>query len=231
MRHGLTLGELAQWFVKHKGLELELGVVTMEGYDPDAGPGYGWPRDEIPWVNPSPNAASLNMARCFPGTVLLEGTTLSEGRGTTVPLEVIGAPDIDISALLKRMESLQSAWMQGALVRSCGFEPTFHKHQGQLCHGIQIHTDSVHYQHRRFTPYRLTALFLKALRLEYPDYAIWRDFPYEYETERLAIDLLSGGTFLREWVDDSAAEPADLDDHLQPDEALWREQRRALLLY
>jgi uncharacterized protein YbbC (DUF1343 family) len=97
MRHGLTLGELAQWFVKHKGLELELGVVAMEGYDPDAGPGYGWPRDEIPWVNPSPNAASLNMARCFPGTVLLEGTTLSEGRGTTVPLEVIGAPDIDIS--------------------------------------------------------------------------------------------------------------------------------------
>jgi uncharacterized protein YbbC (DUF1343 family) len=231
MRHGLTLGELAGWLVKHKGLRLDLRVVEMEGYDPDAGPGYGWPRDEIPWVNPSPNASSLNMARCFPGTVLLEGTTLSEGRGTTVPLEIMGAPQIDICRLLKRMESLQAEWMQGALVRCCGFEPTFHKHQGRLCHGIQIHTDSIHYQHRRFTPYRLTALLLKALRLEYPDYAIWRDFAYEYETDRLAIDLLSGGTFLREWVDDASATPADLDDRLTPDETLWREQRRPFMLY
>jgi uncharacterized protein YbbC (DUF1343 family) len=205
--------------------------MQMEGYDPDAGPGYGWPRDEIPWVNPSPNASSLNMARCFPGTVLLEGTTLSEGRGTTVPLEVMGAPEIDICRLLKRMESLQAEWMQGALVRCCGFEPTFHKHQGRLCHGIQIHTDSIHYQHRRFTPYRLTALLLKALRQEYPDFVIWRDFAYEYETERLAIDLLTGGTFLREWIDDNTAEPADLDDRLTPDETLWREQRRPFLLY
>ena len=231
MRHGLTLGELARWFVDDKGLDLECEVITMEGYDPDIGPGYGWPRDEIPWVNPSPNASSLNMARCFPGTVLLEGTTLSEGRGTTVPLEIMGAPEIDTFRLLQRMEALRAEWMQGALVRCCGFEPTFHKYQGQLCHGVQIHTDSVHYQHRRFTPYRLTALFLKALRLEYPDYPIWRDFPYEYETERLAFDLLTGGTFLREWVDDAAAEPDDLDDRLQPDEALWREHRRAFLLY
>jgi uncharacterized protein YbbC (DUF1343 family) len=231
MRHGLTLGELARWFVAVKGLDLEYEVIAMQDYDPQSAPGYGWPRDEIAWVNPSPNASSLNMARCFPGSVLLEGTTLSEGRGTTVPLELFGAPRIDICLLMQRMESLQADWMQGALVRCCGFEPTFHKHQGQLCHGIQLHTDSVHYQHMRFRPYRLIALFLKSLRLEYPDYPIWRDFPYEYETERLAIDLLTGGTFLREWVDDAAAEPADLDDRLRPDEALWQEQRRAFLLY
>jgi uncharacterized protein YbbC (DUF1343 family) len=231
MRHGLTFGELARWLVTAKGLDLDLDVVTMAGYDPEAGPGWGWPRDIIPWVNPSPNASSLNMARCFPGTVLIEGTRLSEGRGTTVPLEVIGAPGLDICAILKRMESLAADWMQGCLVRCCGFEPTFHKHQGRLCHGIQLHTDSIHYRHDQFRPYRLVALFLKALRLECPSYDIWRDDPYEYETERLAIDLLTGGTFLREWVDDPAAAPADLEARLAPDEARWREERRAYLAY
>jgi len=116
-------------------------------------------------------------------------------------------------------------------VRCCGFEPTFHKHQGQLCHGIQIHTDSVHYQHQHFRPYRLMALFLKALRLEYPDYAIWREFDYEYETERLAIDLLTGGPFLRQWVDDNQAVPADLDARLRVDESAWTERRRPFLSY
>ena len=231
MRHGLTFGELAKWFVADKGLDLECEVIAMEGYDPDAAPGYGWPRDEIPWVNPSPNASSLNMARCFPGTVLIEGTTLSEGRGTTVPLELVGAPGLNICRILQRMESLAAEWMQGCIVRCCGFEPTFHKHQGQLCHGIQIHTDSVHYQHQHFRPYRLMALFLKALRLEYPDYGIWREFAYEYETERLAIDLLTGGAFLRQWVDDNEAIPADLDARLQVDESAWKERRRPFLSY
>jgi uncharacterized protein YbbC (DUF1343 family) len=231
MRHGLTFGEMARWLADNKGLDLELEVVTMDGYEPAVAPGYGWPLGEIPWVNPSPNAASLNMARCYPGTVLLEGTTLSEGRGTTTPLELLGAPDLDICRLLKRMESLQSDWMQGCLVRCCGFAPTFHKHAGSLCHGFQIHTDSIHYQHERFRPYRLIALFLKALRLERPDYPIWRRFAYEYETERLAIDLLSGGTFLREWVDDADAEPADLDERLQADETEWARTRQAYLLY
>jgi uncharacterized protein YbbC (DUF1343 family) len=231
MRHGLSFGELARWLIAHKRLDLEAEVITMEGYDPDSAPGWGWPRDELAWVNPSPNASSLNMARCFPGTVLIEGTWLSEGRGTTIPLEVIGAPDLDICRLMQRMETLAPDWMQGALIRCTGFEPCFHKHQGQLCHGLQIHTDSVHYDHHRFRPYRLVALFLKALRSEYPDYPIWRDFPYEYETERLAIDLLSGGTLLREWVDDATTEPADLDEPLARDEQRWREERVPFLLY
>jgi len=231
MRHGLTFGELARWLAAVKGLDLDLEVITMDGYDTEAAPGYGWPRDEIPWVNPSPNASSLNMARCFPGTVLIEGTTLSEGRGTTVPLEVIGAPEIDICAILQRMETIAAEWMQGCVVRCCGFEPTFHKHQGHLCQGVQIHTDSIHYQHQRFRPYRLVALFLKALRLEAPEYGIWRDFPYEYETERLAIDLLAGGTYLREWVDDEGAVAADLDHRLAADESRWQKERRPFMLY
>ncbi len=231
MRHGLTFGELAHWFAAQRQLDLDLRVIAMQGYDPDAAPGYGWPQGEIPWVNPSPNASSLNMARCFPGTVLLEGTTLSEGRGTTVPLELIGAPDIDVCRLLKRMESLHAEWMTGCLVRCCGFEPTFHKHAGKLCHGFQIHTDSIHYQHAGFRPYRLVALFFKALRLEYPDYPLWRAFPYEYEHERLAIDLLSGGTDLRAWVDDSNALPGDLEAALVKDEAAWLEARDPYRLY
>lgn len=231
MRHGLSFGELARWLIANKRLDLEFEVITMEGYDPDSAPGWGWPRDELAWVNPSPNASSLNMARCFPGTVLIEGTWLSEGRGTTIPLEVIGAPDLDIWRLMQRMETLAPDWMQGALIRCSGFEPCFHKHQGRLCHGLQIHTDSVHYDHHRFRPYRLIALFLKALRSEYPDYPIWRDFPYEYETERLAIDLLSGGTLLREWVDDATTEPADLDEPLARDEQRWLEERAPFLLY
>jgi uncharacterized protein YbbC (DUF1343 family) len=231
MRHGLTLGELARWFVVRRGLDLELEVVGMGGYDPQAGPGYGWPLSDLAWVNPSPNAATLNMARCFPGTVLFEGTTLSEGRGTTRALELVGAPDLDFGHILARMQTLAPDWLAGCWLRPCWFEPTFHKHAGRLCSGVQIHTDNRHYRHAAFRPYRIAALILKAVRLEYPDYPIWRDFHYEYECERLAIDLLSGGPLLREWVDDAEAMPGDLEARLAPDEAAWAEERRGFLLY
>jgi len=231
MRHGLTLGELARWFVVRRGLDLELEVVGMGGYDPQAGPGYGWPLSDLAWVNPSPNAATLNMARCFPGTVLFEGTTLSEGRGTTRALELVGAPDLDFGHILGRMQTLAPDWLAGCWLRPCWFEPTFHKHAGRLCSGVQIHTDNRHYRHAAFRPYRIAALILKAVRLEYPDYPIWRDFHYEYERERLAIDLLSGGPLLREWVDDAEAMPGDLEARLAPDEAAWVAERRGFLLY
>jgi len=231
MRHGLTLGEFARWFVRLKQLDLDLKIVPMAGYEPDAGPGFGWPLLELAWVNPSPNASSLNMARAFPGTVLFEGTTLSEGRGTTTPLEVVGAPDIDIDAVLQRMRALQPSWLEGCVLRPCHFEPTFHKHQGRLCSGVQIHTDNTTYQHQRFRPYRLGALLLKAIRSEYPEYKLWHDLAYEYETDRLAIDLLSGGTFLREWVDDPKMGPTDLEEPLSQDEAEWAEIREPFLLY
>lgn len=231
MRHGLTLGELARWFRATRWPDLDLHVVPMAGYRPDAAPGYGWPLAERAWVNPSPNASSLNMARCFPGTVLIEGTTLSEGRGTTVALETVGAPDLDFADLLTRMERLAPQWTEGAWIRPGWFEPTFHKHAGQLCSAIQIHTDTSRYAHARFKPYRLIALLLKCIRLARPDYPLWRVFPYEYETERLAIDLLAGGPSLRAWVDDPAAQPGDLERRLAADEAAWLEQTRGLSLY
>jgi hypothetical protein len=117
MRHGLTLGELAQWFVHTLKLDVDCQVVAIEGWNPSAGPGYGWPLGERSWVNPSPNAPNLSMARCYAGTVMLEGTTLSEGRGTTRPLELFGAPDIDPRALLKKMASLAPEWLRGCRLR------------------------------------------------------------------------------------------------------------------
>jgi uncharacterized protein YbbC (DUF1343 family) len=231
MRHGLTLGELARWFVRTLGIDVELEVVSMEGWAPEAGPGYGWPLGERTWVNPSPNAASLAMARCYAGTVMLEGTTLSEGRGTTRPLELLGAPDIDARALLATMHALAPEWMRGCRLRPCWFEPTFHKHVGRLCAGLQLHVDDGAYDHEAFRPWRLLALALKALRRLRPDYDLWRDFPYEYERGRLAIDLINGSPLLREWVDDAAGAPGDLDALAQPDEEAWRAESEAALLY
>ncbi len=231
MRHGLTLGEIGRWYVQHQALDVDYHVITMADYDPSAAPGYGWPVGQLAWVNPSPNASSLNMARCFPGTVLLEGTTLSEGRGTTTPLEVMGAPDIDRDRIIDRMAELAPEWMEGCWIRPCYFEPTFHKHVGSRCTGIQLHTDGSAYQHDVFKPFRLVALWLKALRQVHPDYPIWRQFEYEYETERLAIDLLCGGPMIRDWVDDSEAQPGDLEHALQVDEAAWQQERLDDLLY
>lgn len=231
MRHGLTLGELAKWFVRTLKLDVECEVIAMEGWQPARPPGYGWPLHERAWVNPSPNAPTLSMARCYAGTVMLEGTTLSEGRGTTRPLELFGAPGLDARTLLSTMEKLAPQWMRGCRLRPCWFEPTFQKHAGQLCAGVQIHVDDPAYNHELFRPWRLTALALKALRTLRPDYPLWRDFPYEYERERLAIDLINGSELLREWADDAGAEPADLDALAKRDEEAWRQAREDVLLY
>jgi uncharacterized protein YbbC (DUF1343 family) len=231
MRHGLTLGELAQWFVRTLHLDVEDKVVTMDGWSTTHAPGYGWPLEERTWVNPSPNASNLWMARCYAGTVMLEGTMLSEGRGTTRPLELFGAPDLDPLALLKKMEALAPQWLQGCRLRVCWFEPTFHKYVGKLCAGLQIHVENVHYNHEAFRPWRLLALAFKALRTLRPDFELWRDFPYEYERDRLAIDLINGSPLLRQWVDDPAATPADLDALAIVDEASWRSERESVLLY
>jgi uncharacterized protein YbbC (DUF1343 family) len=231
MRHGLTLGELTHWLVATLGLDLEYRVVPMEGWQPHQGPGHGWPLGQRTWVNPSPNAPSLWMARCYPGTVMLEGTELSEGRGTTRPLELLGAPDLPPRELLAAMAKLAPRWLAGCRLRECWFEPTFHKHQGRLCAGIQIHVEDKAYDHTAFHPWRLLALAFKALRRLRPDYALWHDFPYEYEHDRLAIDLINGGPGLRAWVDDPAATPGDLEALAAADEAAWREERAAMLLY
>ena len=231
MRHGLTLGELGRWFVSRFKLDVDYRVIEMEGWDPDEAPGYGWPLMQRSWVNPSPNAPTLSMARAYAGTVMLEGTTLSEGRGTTRPLELLGAPDINALDVMKTMRGLAPDWLEGCVLRECWFEPTFHKHVGALCHGVQIHTDIPGYGHDAFKPWRLVSLAFKAVRKLYPDYEIWRDFPYEYETGKLAIDVINGSPLLREWVDDPNAAPGDLDALARIDEDAWTQERRAHLLY
>jgi uncharacterized protein YbbC (DUF1343 family) len=232
MRHGLTLGELAHWFIATLKLDIECQVITLQGWEPDAAPGFGWPLGERSWINPSPNAPNLSMARCYAGTVMLEGTTLSEGRGTTRPLEIFGAPDIDATQLLEQMQALAPQWLAGCRLRPCWFEPTFHKHAGKLCQGLQIHVeDPDHYDHAAFQPWRLQALAFKALRRLQPDYPLWRDFPYEYEHDRLAIDLINGSPLLREWVDDAKATPGDLDTLARADEASWNEESQPFRLY
>jgi uncharacterized protein YbbC (DUF1343 family) len=231
MRHGMTLGELARWLAATLRLDVDCRVVKMDGWRPDEPPGFGWPLGQRCWINPSPNAPNLFMARAYPGTVMLEGTTLSEGRGTTRPLELFGAPDLDARALLAQMANLAPKWLDGCLLRECWFEPTFHKHVGSLCHGVQIHTDHPRYAPGAFKPWRLMALAFKAIRRLRPDYPLWRDFPYEYETGKLAIDVINASPLLRAWADDPQAGPGDLDALAAGDEAAWESERRAHLLY
>ena len=180
MRHGLTLGELGRWFIDKFGLDVDYRVIEMEGYDPEAAPGYGWPLGERSWVNPSPNAPNLWMARAYAGTVMLEGTNLSEGRGTTRPLELFGAPDLDARALIAEMHRLAPQWLEGCTLRDLWFQPTFHKHADRLCSGVFIHAEGPGYDHAAFKPWRLRPS-LQAIRASTPVTIVAR-FPYEYES-------------------------------------------------
>jgi uncharacterized protein YbbC (DUF1343 family) len=231
MRHGLTLGEMGLWFIETLHLDVDYRIIEMEGWRPLEAPGYGWPLGQRTWINPSPNAPNLWMARAYAGTVMLEGTTLSEGRGTTRPLELFGAPDIDARRILGEMRALAPHWLAGCKLRDCWFEPTFHKHVGKLCSGVQIHAEDPGYDHRLFKPWRIQALAFKAVRRLYPNYPLWRVFPYEYERDKLAIDVINGSPLLREWVDNAAATPHDLDALTTPDEHAWVDARRASLRY
>jgi uncharacterized protein YbbC (DUF1343 family) len=171
------------------------------------------------------------MARAYAGTVMLEGTTLSEGRGTTRALELFGAPDLDPLAMMAEMERMAPQWLAGCKLRDVTFQPTFHKHVGEMCRGLFIHAEGPFYDHQAFKPWRLQALAFKAIRNLQPDYPLWRDFPYEYVFDKLAIDVINGSPLLREWVDDPAAAPGDLDAATTPDESAWIEERTPHLLY
>jgi len=230
MRHGMTLGELGRWFVDHFKLDVDYQVIEMQGWEPRAASGFGWPPERV-WINPSPNAANLNMGRAYAGTVMLEGTTLSEGRGTTRPLELFGAPDLDPHRIMAEMESFASHWLQGCKLRDVTFQPTFHKHVGEMCHGVFIHAEGTFYDHEAFKPWRLQSLGFKAIRRLYPGYELWRDFPYEYVFDKLAIDVINGSPLLREWVDDPNSVAEDLDAVTIPDEREWDAQRQPFLLY
>ena len=217
MQHGLTLGECACWYRRFADLDVRLEVVPMLGWNPLS----PWPAERV-WLQPSPNMPALATARAYPGTVLLEGTTLSEGRGTTRPLSLVGHPRVDWSAVRRRLEDRCPELLAGLVLRDVSFEPTFHKHVGQPCPGFELVTADPVYDPVRCRPYRLIAAILKIVRELHPELPLWRNPPYEYELDRLPIDVIAGGPALRRWVDGADGAPWDAwDDRLRADERAW----------
>ncbi len=190
MRHGMTVAELARLFNEHFAIGAELGIVPMEG----------WSRElysddtEIPWIMPSPNMPTLDTAIVYPGTVLFEGTMVSEGRGTTRPFELIGAPWLDGAALAAHLNLLG---LSGVHFREAGFEPTFQKHANTPCQGCQIHVTS----RWDFEPVKAGVAVMRACYGLAPDQFKWREPPYEYEHDKMPIDILAGSTQLREQIE------------------------------
>jgi uncharacterized protein YbbC (DUF1343 family) len=194
LRHGLTMGELARWLNDDRGIGCDLEVVALAGWRRD----MSWRESGLPWVLPSPNLPTPASCAVYPGMVLVEGTSLSEGRGTTKPFEVAGAPWLDGDVLAARMCADD---LPGVTLRPCSFEPTFQKHAGRLCGGVQLHvTDAA-----AFRPVRAAVALLRAARELAPDDFAWRRPPYEYEEWLMPIDILWGHDGLRRGVDAGAA--------------------------
>jgi uncharacterized protein YbbC (DUF1343 family) len=219
MRHGFSLGELARYYNVSQNLRCELEVIPMAGwrrraYFDDTG---------LPWVLPSPNLPTLDGAVVYPGQVLLEGTNLSEGRGTTRPFELCGAPFIDP---VRIKELLKEEPLPGVIFREVSFEPTFHKWAGELCQGFQLHVTD----RQAFKPYYTTLALLRAVRHLYPEQFAWRLPPYEYENERLPIDLLTGDAAIREGLD-KGVPVKQLEAAWQRELAGFVEARQEYLLY
>ena len=219
MRHGMTVGELARLFNEHFGIGAGLDVARLEG----------WARDQhadqtgLPWVMPSPNMPTLDTALVYPGAVLFEGTMLSEGRGTTRPFELVGAPWVDPVRLVSRLDALT---LPGLHWRPASFEPTFHKFAGQVCGGCQLHVvDRV-----RFRPVRAAVALLWAICLEAPDRFAWRLPPYEYEPEKMPIDILAGSPSLRTQIE-AHEDPRAIADSWDAAVASFAPVRDRYLLY
>ena len=219
MRHGMTIGELARLFNGHFGIGADLEVVALEG----------WQRDMYlddagaPWVMPSPNMPTLDTAIVYPGTVLFEGTNLSEGRGTTRPFELVGAPWVVAE---KFADALNARRLPGAFFRPAVFEPTFHKHARESCGGCQIHVTD----RQTFAPVLAGVLLTEAFRAAGPGQFTWRPPPYEYEHDQLPIDILAGSSDLREQIE-SGARAETIARSWEPAVAEFDKLRRQFLLY
>ena len=219
LRHGLTIGELARLFNDHFGLGAELQVARLDGWERAA---YH-DATGLPWVMPSPNLPTLESAVVYPGAVLLEGTNLSEGRGTTRPFELLGAPWIDGEALAGR---IADAALPGVVARAAHFEPTFQKHAGRPCGGCQMHvTDRA-----AFRPVLTAVAVLQAIRRADPARFAWREPPYEYERTKQPIDILAGSAALRRQID-ADIEATEIAAGWEADVAAFAAVRSRFLLY
>lgn len=225
LKHGLTLAEAALWYKSLKSLKVHLVIVPMLNYSINEEP---WPK-HLSWVNPSPNLPRLSSTRVYPGSVLLEGTTLSEGRGTTRPLEVMGAPYLNTKKILEIIKKDFSIYTKNCIIREMHFNPGFHKFKSQLCKGLQIHVD--HKVHTKdFQPFRLMSVLLKTIKKIHPEKDLWSKPPYEYEYEKMPIDLISGSDFLRQWVESENSVKL-FEEKLKEDEEIWIKNRKDFLLY
>ncbi|HEX2344596.1 MAG TPA: DUF1343 domain-containing protein [Vicinamibacterales bacterium] len=219
MRHGLTIGELARLFNDHFGIGADLDVVPMEGWRRD----MYFDQTGLPWIMPSPNIPTLDSAIVFPGAVLVEGTMLSEGRGTTRPFELIGAPWIDGDRLADAMNRRE---LPGVRFRSVFFEPTFQKHAKLTCGGCQLHV----IDRAAFQPVATGVALIEEFRRQDPGRFGWKPPPYEYEHERLAVDLLYGSDDLRRGLE--AGDAAESITAAWPDQvATFLPIRQRYLLY
>ncbi|MFY0626124.1 MAG: DUF1343 domain-containing protein [Reichenbachiella sp.] len=194
MRHGMTIGEVALLANKHWGIDCELKVIEMKNWQR---PMTFWSTN-LPWVLPSPNLANIETAFTFVGTVLFEGTNISEGRGTTKSLEMIGHPKINQHELLETLNGIfQKGRMEGFQLRPVSFIPTFQKHVGILCHGFQIHVKDFN----SFRPWILGQVLCQTLYHRLEDEFLWKQPPYEYEEDLLPIDILNGTDQVRRWIE------------------------------
>ncbi|MGB6388539.1 MAG: DUF1343 domain-containing protein [Methyloceanibacter sp.] len=219
MRHGMTIAELAKLFNEHHGIHADLEIVPMEGWSRE----MYWDATDLPWVMPSPNMPTLDTAIVYPGTVLFEGTRLSEGRGTTRPFELIGAPWLDGDQLAERMNLVG---LKGVHFRGVNFEPTFQKHARETCGGCQIHVTS----REAFEPVKAGVSLLRECVGLAPDRSPWRDPPYEYEHEKMPIDILAGSPELRRQIEQQMP-IEEIVASWRPGIAEFEEIRRSFLLY
>jgi uncharacterized protein YbbC (DUF1343 family) len=196
-RHGMTMGELARLmnerYQLNVGLRATLHVVPMRGWTR----AMHWPETGLIFVTPSPNIPMWESCETFPGFVYFEGTNVSEGRGTTRPLEQCAAPYIDAEGLLAHLDRADRAWREGARVRATGFQPTFQKHAGQVCHGVFVHM----VDRAAFNPVRTGLSLLRGIVERHPKDFAWKAPPYEYEHEKQPIDVIAGGPWVREWAE------------------------------
>jgi uncharacterized protein YbbC (DUF1343 family) len=219
IRHGLTIGELARYLNATQALGCALTVVPMDGWRR----AMRWEDTGLPWVAPSPNMPTPDTARVYPGGCLIEGTNLSEGRGTTRPFEIVGAPFLDGRRLARALTRRQ---LPGVIFRAAGFEPAFHKFKGRRCQGVQLHvTDE-----RRFKPFATYLALIAEARRAAPRDFRWRRPPYEFEHRRLPIDILCGGEAIRRGIE-RGVPLSRLERSWRPGLARFERARRPHLLY
>jgi uncharacterized protein YbbC (DUF1343 family) len=219
VRHGMTVGELALLFVRELELDVDLRVVRMKGWRRE----MHFEDTGLPWVLPSPNMPTVDTAFVYPGGCLIEGTNLSEGRGTTRPFELVGAPWLDPWALARDLERER---LPGARFRPVFFTPTFHKHAGLPCGGVQVHV----VDRRRFPAFLTYLLLIHHARRQAPSRFAWRDPPYEYEQIKRPIDILCGTDRVRRTIEDGSS-PRKLVGGWQKEKATFHRRRAPCLLY